>query len=498
MSLLPRPRRRLIWHRRDLRLHDNDIYPMPNEDGQDNDVEILPLFIFDAHEFTPQKSMARPVTWDTQWMGPFATKVLVEAVQDLRQSLLAKGHNLMVRYGKPLEIIPQAIQSYGISEVVWHEEVGHYEQALSRQVQTTLRKLFPNVRMTTTMQYTLYHPDDLPRSGYEWDQLAHPKQKRKGKNGRRVDGPLSSDAIDDEEGGQMMQHNLIHVSEDRWKGIPKIMGDFRRAAASSASVRPATDPPDLTKIKSLKDKNFIWGDIPTVRELMKPLQESKKSIMGLSSHQIAKLISDAEQSSLFQGGEKVALARLYDFVHSHGSTAQRNMADVISDNQSSLLSVHLATGSLSPRLIYHTAKKAQATCEWLASHMTMRDFFLYTCLASGSKFYQQGGIPVNKKRANSIVWIDWNERTERLWTAWRTGATGLPLVDAAMLELLSTGYCSNRVRQNAVSVLTNDMRIDWRAGAELYQLILVDHCVGANYGNWLYFASIGNDPKVGR
>jgi deoxyribodipyrimidine photolyase len=64
-----------------------------------------------------------------------------------------------------------------------------------------------------------------------------------------------------------------------------------------------------------------------------------------------------------------------------------------------------------------------------------------------------------------------------------------------MQELRTTGYCSNRVRQNAASVLTKDLGLDWRAGAEWYQFLLEDHCVGANWGNWMYFAGVGSDPK---
>merc|ERR1719460_995911 len=75
------------------------------------------------------------------------------------------------------------------------------------------------------------------------------------------------------------------------------------------------------------------------------------------------------------------------------------------------------------------------------------------------------------------------------------GCTGLPLVDAAMRELAATGYCSNRVRQNAASVLTKDLHIDWRAGAEWFQWCLADHEVAANWGNWAYFAGVGADPK---
>ena len=71
----------------------------------------------------------------------------------------------------------------------------------------------------------------------------------------------------------------------------------------------------------------------------------------------------------------------------------------------------------------------------------------------------------------------------------------MPLIDAAMNELQQTGYCSNRVRQNAASLLTKDLQLDWRAGAEWFQICLADHCVAANTGNWSYFGGTGLDPK---
>jgi deoxyribodipyrimidine photo-lyase len=34
-----------------------------------------------------------------------------------------------------------------------------------------------------------------------------------------------------------------------------------------------------------------------------------------------------------------------------------------------------------------------------------------------------------------------------------------------------------------------------QVGAELFELLLIDHDVAANYGNWQYFSGVGNDPK---
>ena len=79
---------------------------------------------------------------------------------------------------------------------------------------------------------------------------------------------------------------------------------------------------------------------------------------------------------------------------------------------------------------------------------------------------------------------------------WATGRTGFPFPDAAMRQLSSSGYCSKRARQNALSLLVNDLHIDWRAGAEYFQWLLGDHDVSANWGNWQYFSGVGADPEA--
>ncbi|PIO31814.1 hypothetical protein AB205_0058980, partial [Aquarana catesbeiana] len=80
----------------------------------------------------------------------------------------------------------------------------------------------------------------------------------------------------------------------------------------------------------------------------------------------------------------------------------------------------------------------------------------------------------------------------------REGRTGVPFVDANMRELAMSGFMSNRGRQNVASFLTKDLGIDWRMGAEWFEYLLVDYDVCSNYGNWLYSAGIGNDPRENR
>uniref|UniRef100_A0A7S3LA32 Cryptochrome/DNA photolyase FAD-binding domain-containing protein n=1 Tax=Amphora coffeiformis TaxID=265554 RepID=A0A7S3LA32_9STRA len=113
-------------------------------------------------------------------------------------------------------------------------------------------------------------------------------------------------------------------------------------------------------------------------------------------------------------------------------------------------------------------------------------------VASRKKIKQKSNN--NSHRKNPSEWKSIAQHSET-FARWATGQTGFPLVDAAMKELVQTGFCSNRVRQNVASFLSKDLRLDWRAGAEWFQICLADHCVAANYGNWSYFAGTGNDPK---
>ena len=84
-----------------------------------------------------------------------------------------------------------------------------------------------------------------------------------------------------------------------------------------------------------------------------------------------------------------------------------------------------------------------------------------------------------------------NDRKERAWQTdlelvhkWKSGSTGMPLVDAMMRELNSTGYLSNRGRQVVASYLTFDLQQDWRFGAYHFEKMLIDHDVQSNIGSW--------------
>jgi len=490
---------RLVWHRRDLRLQDNWLYS--NLESDESPV-VISLFIFNKLDFQPRPSTCRPNEWDAVNIGPHAARILLDSVQDLRASLRAKGGELIIRKSSNVaDVICKLIseQNGSIYEVYWNEEPGMIELQQSKLVKRAIQDRFPDVQIETSMQYTLYHPDDLPNGKMEWQHQLSPNKPKNRRRSTRQQQNTSSVATQIPPSGSK--------GLERWDGMPKIMGDFRKAARNKTKPRKCKPAPAQLQVPEIISSDS--GECPTLEELTNPLVDCKRPILGLSKELVAKIVDNSKNRSREKnqssfsfsttGGEKAGLQHLSDFLANHGSTAERNLAET-NPNNSAHISHYLAFGCLSPRKIVEEASNCvdSEECRWVISHMTMRDFFLYTCMASGPNFYQLDGIPISKKKKQPVVWKsfeDGNKELEPHWTRWASGNTGLPLVDAAMRELINTGYCSNRVRQNVASVLTKDLGIDWRAGAELFQLLLEDHCVGANWGNWLYFSGVGPDPK---
>ena len=64
-----------------------------------------------------------------------------------------------------------------------------------------------------------------------------------------------------------------------------------------------------------------------------------------------------------------------------------------------------------------------------------------------------------------------------------------------MIELKNTGWMSNRGRQNVASYFSKIQKLDWRIGAAYFESLLIDYDVHSNYGNWMYLAGVGNDPR---
>jgi len=88
--------------------------------------------------------------------------------------------------------------------------------------------------------------------------------------------------------------------------------------------------------------------------------------------------------------------------------------------------------------------------------------------------------------------VRWENNSDE-FTAWREGCTGYPVVDAAMRQLMQSGWMHNRARMITASFLTKDLLVDWRWGERWFMQHLVDGDPAANNGGWQWSAGTGTD-----
>ena len=86
----------------------------------------------------------------------------------------------------------------------------------------------------------------------------------------------------------------------------------------------------------------------------------------------------------------------------------------------------------------------------------------------------------------------WSENKEH-FDSWCTGKTGVPIIDAAMFQLNSTGWMHNRLRMIVAMYLTKNLLIDWRKGEKYFMEHLIDGDFASNNGGWQWSASTGVD-----
>ncbi|MFN3236486.1 MAG: DASH family cryptochrome [Pseudomonadales bacterium] len=155
----------------------------------------------------------------------------------------------------------------------------------------------------------------------------------------------------------------------------------------------------------------------------------------------------------------------------------------------------LAHGCISPLQVvdqlhnYEADRGRNESTEWIEFELLWREFFRWYGAFYQEKLFTPGGI--QGKTSNTHF-------DPEVFSAWCNGTTQWPIVNACMRELNTTGWLSNRGRQLVASCLTNELGIDWRAGAGYFEQQLLDYDPCSNWGNWQYIAGVGADPRGGR
>jgi len=159
--------------------------------------------------------------------------------------------------------------------------------------------------------------------------------------------------------------------------------------------------------------------------------------------------------------------------------------DDLASARTSGLSAYLRFGCVSP-LAVAIGAEGRPGGEEFCRQLAWRDFF-----------YQVTAAFPDLARTNYRPGPAWHEDAAAL-TAWQTGQTGIPIVDAGMRQLAAEGFMHNRARMITASFLTRNLGLDWRHGYRHFGGLLADGDVASNAGNWQWVAGTGQNTRPNR
>jgi deoxyribodipyrimidine photo-lyase len=281
---------------------------------------------------------------------------------------------------------------------------------------------------------------------------------------------------------------LYHVEDLPFpaRDMPDVFSQFRKLVEDSSAIRmPLPRPTVLPKIKGIAP-----GPVPSLEDLHLVAPEP-----------------DTRAGIQFNGGETEARKRLHKYIWlDEGLKIHRDTRNPFIEGAfSSNFSPWLSNGCLSPRIVqdeirrYGRERGKIEAAQWFNGEFMWRDFYKFIALKYGNRIFHSSGIKERKQTdeeqdrhlINAYIQSDLFER-------WRVGNTGFPLVDATMRRLLRTGFITQRGRSIAAGFLTHTLKLDWLRGAEWFESQLIDYDACTNYGNWMYIAGVGNDPREHR
>jgi len=141
----------IVWLRNDLRLHDNEVLQSAIQKSEFQ----IPLYIIDPRWFT-QNHLGFTKT------GAHRLKFILEALVDLRKSFGEIGADLLVKIGKPEQIIPELVKNLKASSIYTSQEVTQEEVSIEGRLEKLL--FAQGISIEYSWQSTLFHIDDIPYS----------------------------------------------------------------------------------------------------------------------------------------------------------------------------------------------------------------------------------------------------------------------------------------------------------------------------------------------
>jgi deoxyribodipyrimidine photo-lyase len=179
------------------------------------------------------------------------------------------------------------------------------------------------------------------------------------------------------------------------------------------------------------------------------------------------------------GGRKLGLAQLKKAMRTQSKYTQKRDIFIY---ETTFLSAYIKFGCVSIREVHTNLTRVYGQSSGIIRELLWREFFAHllyafpTTLTTSYRTLPDG--------------VEWKSRPAALKN-WMHGTTGLPMIDACMRQLNTTGYMHNRGRMLVATYLTKTLGIHWKHGAQYFAQQLVDYDPASNSGNWQYLSSTG-------
>ncbi|WP_072805315.1 cryptochrome/photolyase family protein [Rhodococcoides yunnanense] len=199
-------------------------------------------------------------------------------------------------------------------------------------------------------------------------------------------------------------------------------------------------------------------------------------------------IPTEKDASEAPAGEKAALEAWNEFLDRiAGYDDERNRPDL---DSTSRMSVYLKYGNIHPRTMLKDLSRLRSEGSGAyRRQLAWRDFY------ADILFQRPDSARENYDKKYDRIELDTGTHADELFTAWKEGRTGFPIVDAGMRQLNSEKWMHNRVRMIVASFLVKDLHLPWWRGARYFMQQLVDGDLANNQHGWQWTAGTGTDAS---
>lgn len=233
---------------------------------------------------------------------------------------------------------------------------------------------------------------------------------------------------------------------------------FRKEVEAVVPVRaPLEAPLSMPSIKT----PYEPGEIPDIASLLPD--------------------DDVATDNLFFGGESEGLKLLlkYQLQEPYTTFMEEGL----------MISPWISLGCLSPKKVYYDSFGIAGGGEFVRQHLLYRDYLRLMGKKYGDLIFARAGI---KTREGAF------ESNPEAFNNWKTGNTGIPIIDAAMHQLNRTGWISDILRKTVANYLIKVLKLDWTLGAAYFEATMIDYDPCSNWVSWLNLAGVGPDSREDR